>query len=121
MSQPKSIAASCHCGAVQLTLPQKPELLTDCNCTMCDKSGVLWAYYRPEEIVIEGATVGYARADIPIATIKFHHCPRCGTITHWATLTQLKLKKMGVNARLMDPEDLVGVEVRPSDGRNWVR
>ena len=121
MPEPELVIASCHCGAVTLKLPHPPELLTDCNCSICAKSGVVWAYYRPDEVEVTGKTVGYARADIPVASIQFHHCPRCGSTTHWATFTQLKLKRMGVNARLMNEQALLGVEVRASDGKNWER
>ena len=119
MTEP--VTGTCHCGMVHYTVPHKPKLLTDCNCSVCTKTGAIWAYYRPDDVIIMGETSGYARTDIPVATIEFHHCPKCGSTTHWATFSDVKLKKMGVNARLMDEAALDGVDVNKSDGRNWKR
>jgi hypothetical protein len=40
------LTASCHCGAVMVQVPRKPRSLTNCNCSMCRRYGVLWAYYK---------------------------------------------------------------------------
>ena len=119
MTEP--VTGTCHCGMVHYTVPHKPKLLIDCNCSVCTKTGAIWAYYGPDDVIIMGETSGYARNDIPVATIEFHHCPKCGSTTHWATFSDVKLKKMGVNARLMDEAALDGVDVNKSDGRNWKR
>jgi len=41
-----SLQGSCHCGAVRLTLPAAPEKATSCNCSLCRRSGGIWAYYE---------------------------------------------------------------------------
>ena len=76
MTEP--VTGTCHCGMVHYSVPHKPKLLTDCNCSVCTKTGAIWAYYGPDDVIIMGATSGYARTDIPVATIEFHHCPKCG-------------------------------------------
>ena len=38
------IQGSCHCGAVQWQFESQPEGATACNCTVCRRYGVLWAY-----------------------------------------------------------------------------
>ena len=38
------IEGSCHCGLVQWRFAGEPELATACNCTICRRYGVLWAY-----------------------------------------------------------------------------
>jgi hypothetical protein len=35
---------SCHCGAVRMTLPSKPEVATACNCSLCRRIGGPWVY-----------------------------------------------------------------------------
>ena len=35
---------SCHCGRVTWTLKTPPTSVTACNCTVCRRYGVLWAY-----------------------------------------------------------------------------
>ena len=110
-----SIDASCHCGAVHLEIDGAPESLTDCNCSVCRRYGVLWAYYSPKEVRIvppAGATDIYMWGD---RSIEFHRCKMCGCLTHWAPVDE-HLDRMGVNARLMDPSILRRLRIRKLDG-----
>ncbi len=111
-----TIEASCHCGAVRLQVARAPASVTDCNCSICRRLGVLWAYYHPAEVTITaapGATASYAWGD---RTIAFHRCAVCGCTTHWSSLGEAGADRMGVNARLMDPAILVAARVRRLDG-----
>lgn len=115
------IVASCHCGAVRFEIARAPECVTDCNCSICRRLGVLWAYYRPGEVAItaaSGTTTAYAWGDKFIA---FHHCAICGCATHWASLQEPPIDRMGVNARLMDPEVLAAARLRRLDGADTER
>ncbi len=47
------LSATCHCGAVRIHIPRKPRSLTNCNCSICRRYGVLWAYYRDAEVKLE--------------------------------------------------------------------
>ena len=42
--------ASCHCGAVAITLPHAPSVVVECNCSLCRRYGVLWVYYDAGEL-----------------------------------------------------------------------
>jgi hypothetical protein len=109
------IEASCHCGTVKLEILSAPEKVTDCNCSICRRYGVLWAYYAPAHVRIiagEGATTGYLWGHKSIA---FHRCRNCGCVTHWAAVGR-PADRMGVNARLMAPEVLAAARRRHLDG-----
>ena len=108
------IEASCHCGAVRIEVAVPPAQLTSCNCSLCRRLGVLWAYYRPAQVRIAqgaGTTVPYVQGD---RTLAMHHCPTCGCVTHWESLTCAD--RRAVNARLMQERDIEGVRVRGFDG-----
>jgi len=110
---------SCHCGAVRLTLPSAPENATSCNCSLCRRTGGIWAYYELGTVFVEGHpenTEEYIWGD---RTLRNLRCKTCGTPTHWEPLTPPPHERMGVNARLVDPTLLEGVEVREVDGRSW--
>ena len=71
-------------------------------------------YYRPDQVRIAegpGATVPYVQGD---RTLAMHHCPTCGCVTHWSSLTGAD--RMAVNARLIEERDIEGVRVRRFDG-----
>jgi hypothetical protein len=109
------IEASCHCGAVRLEIAIAPETVTDCNCSNCRKRGVLWAYYSPKQVKIvapAGATNIYKWDD---KELEFHTCKICGCNTHWAAVDK-SVDRMGVNARLMEPQVLAAARVRHLDG-----
>lgn len=109
------VRASCHCGAVCLDVAVPPTEVTECNCSICRRYGVLWAYYLPSQVRLVpagAATDTYLWDDRSIA---FHRCRTCGCVTHWAA-TGPGHDRMGVNARLLDPEVLARVRVRYLDG-----
>ena len=109
------MTASCHCGAIRLQLEGAPVTVTDCNCSICRRYGVLWAYYAPAQVHIiaaPGSTDVYIWGD---RSIEFHRCKVCGCVTHWAAVDP-NLGRMGVNARLLDLEVLATARVRKLDG-----
>ena len=111
-----TVRGSCHCGAVRITVPHAPEWVASCNCSICRRTGALVAYYRPEDVRVEGETATYVTGD---RFIRFHHCPACACHTHWSAnpealagdlpehLRAALAGRMGVNARLLD-----GFEIR---------
>lgn len=107
---PEGVAATCHCGAVAVWLPAPPAEVTQCNCSLCRRLGVLWAY----------AAIGSVRfvPDPPPTdtyawngrNVDFHRCRSCGCVTHWYPRRRGR-DRMGVNARLLDPEVLAAAEL----------
>lgn len=118
MAEPELVAA-CHCGRATIQLPRKPDYVNHCNCTMCTASGFQGIYYASGEPVIRGEFDSYVRSDLRQAYLKMLRCKTCGILTHWELLSEPPHERMGVNARLVDPALLEGVEVREIDGRSW--
>jgi hypothetical protein len=109
------LAATCHCGAVRIELPRRPRVLTSCNCSICRRYGALWAYYLPDAVRVScsaGATARYAWGR---KTILFVWCRRCGCVTHYERPGNAR-RKIGVNARNVDPAALGPVRIRRLDG-----
>lgn len=114
---------SCQCGGVRISVASLPGFLHDCNCTLCSKTGAIWAYHHPGEVSVTGATSGYQRRDKAEPGVEIRFCPTCGTTTHFV-LTAASIAvhgdvQLGVNMRLADECDLPGVELRFPDGRAW--
>lgn len=106
------VEGQCDCGAVQLTLGYAPTDINDCQCSHCRKRGVLWAYYSPGDVAVQGPTSHYLRGSKQIV---FHFCTTCGCTTHW-TAVDTKRDHMGVNTRLLPPEAVAGATTRKSPG-----
>ena len=109
-----SVLATCHCGGVRLELAEPPVTVTDCNCSICRRYGVLWAYYRPDQVVISGGRTETYRWGA--RTLAFHRCATCGCVTHWAPEPPRAADRMGINARLLGPAVLARARVRHLDG-----
>jgi hypothetical protein len=114
---------SCLCGQSRVEIHKRPDFVHECNCTLCRKSGALWAYFHPSEVGVEGATEGYSRDDKadPAAEIRF--CANCGATTHFVLTASAVAKfgnsQIGVNMRLADENALAGIELRYPDGAGW--
>lgn len=111
---PPPVEASCHCGRNVIVLASPPEEVTSCNCSICRRYGVLWAYYPGGDVdlgrMVETGT--YAWDDRAIA---FHRCTTCGCVTCWLP-TNGSRDRIGVNARLLALEVTAAARVRHLDG-----
>ena len=109
----------CHCGAVTLTITRKPEVVVDCDCSWCSKTGARWGYFTPEELVVTGTTRTYANRDRNPPYVALHFCGECGCVTHWTGLPILEEERVGANMRMFGNNAVSGVELRFYDGKNW--
>src|SRR3954470_20756049 len=96
------LTGTCHCGALNWTLEGDPGSITACNCTLCRRYGVLWAYdYENERIRISGPSKTYTRSG-KIPSLEIHFCPNCGCVLCWRGLRLDKdgRRRIAVNVRL---------------------
>lgn len=111
--------ATCHCGRARIGLGRVPDLILQCNCSLCSKTGFRGVYYSSDEVEIEGEFQSYVREDLRQPYLATHRCAHCGILTHWTPLSDPPHERMGVNARLIDPALLQGVPVQEVDGASW--
>lgn len=110
------VEASCHCGAVRLILAAAPDVVTECNCSICRRYGVIWAYYAPGDVSFVPAATATDTYQWDDRSLSFHRCRTCGCVTHWSPEPQRDQGRMGINARLLDPSVLAAAPVRHLDG-----
>lgn len=109
--------AACHCGAVRIEVAHAPAEVTDCNCSLCHKTGVLWSYYPVDAVVsFPDASLTHTYAWNG-RHVDFHRCVECGCVTHWIP-RDLSRERRGINARLFPPEVLAAARIRHKDGAN---
>jgi hypothetical protein len=109
------IEGSCHCGAVRWSFEGAPDGATACNCTVCRRYGVLWAYdYENEGIRVSGPTQVY----LPGKDIGFHVCPTCGNLAYWRGLRPRDdgRRRIAVNLRLAEPAAVAAIPIDHFDG-----
>jgi hypothetical protein len=110
------ILGICHCGAIRIELPSRPETVTDCNCSICRRYGALWAFYTVDTARVNGHPEGTVEYVWGQKTIRTMHCRNCGCVTHWESLDPAADNRIGINIRNFDPESVAGYRVRHFDG-----
>ena len=113
------LEGSCHCGQVTWRFDGVPTSATACNCTVCRRYGVLWAYdFEGERIHVAGPTRAYAWGE---RSIGFHFCEDCGCIAYWrGTLPRADgRRRIAVNLRLAEPDQVADIAMRHFNGLEW--
>ena len=108
------------CGAVHVQVPRRPRSLTNCNCSICRRYGVLLAYYKDADVRLTaepGATDDYIWGS---KSQTFIRCKKGGCIMQWKKLDVGKDSNTGVNARNFEPSELGAIKIRLLDGaKTW--
>jgi hypothetical protein len=110
------LTATCHCGAVRVTVPRTPPTVADCNCSICRRYGVLWAYYKASTVRVEAAPQATNEYSWGRKNLRFVRCANCGCVMCWQRVSPDPEKKMGVNARNFEPRILASIRTRHFDG-----
>lgn len=116
MDTTPSLEGSCHCGAIRLTLPDAPAEATQCNCSLCRRTGAIVGYFALGTVTIDGHpahTDSYVQGDRSLVNFR---CRTCGVPTHWEPVDAAPGARHGVNLRNFEPALLASVRVRRFDG-----
>ena len=93
-----------------------PDDVLSCNCSLCRRTGGIWAFYAFGTVVIEGHpenTEDYIWGDRTLRNVR---CRTCGIVTHWEPLEPAPGARHGVNLRNFDPALVDALVVRRFDG-----
>lgn len=118
-----TVAGSCHCGAHRFTAP-RPTQITDCNCSICSRTGSLVAYYAPGEARLETTPEALTAYQWGDRMMTFFHCAVCGCRVHatadaWVREDGKAMPaRVTLNMRLAVDLDLSTIPVRRVDGRD---
>jgi len=110
------IEGSCHCGKVKWTFDVEPKTATTCNCTVCRRWGVLWAYdLVGDRTKVTGETRAYVREG---GRVGFHFCTDCGSIVCYRALKPDAegKRRTAVNLRMADPDVVAKLPIHKFEG-----
>jgi hypothetical protein len=112
-SQQERVTITCHCKAIRITFPPLREPANECLCSICRRYAALWAYYKEDEVQVEGDAIeGYAWRG---KKISFNRCKHCGCMTHYTVLRDTE-PRVAVNCRMLEKEEYEKLESEQSDG-----
>jgi hypothetical protein len=115
----KTFHGSCHCGAVRFEMETDLGRVTECNCSMCAKKGILHHRVPPERFRLLSGEENLGTYQFNTKVAKHHFCRTCGI--HVFTRPRAAPELYTVNVRCLDDYDLAAEQpqVVKFDGRNW--
>jgi centromere protein V len=108
----------CHCGRVrfELAAPARVEV-TDCNCSMCARSGYLHLIVPRERFkLLSGAEV-LTSYTFNTGTARHLFCSVCGVKSFYVPRSHPE--GYSVNARCLDEGTIEDMTIVRKDGKNW--
>lgn len=108
----------CHCGRVRFEAlaPARVEV-SDCNCSMCGKSGYLHLIVRAQNFRLLSGSDVLTTYTFNTGTAKHLFCSVCGIKSFYVPRSHPD--GFSINARCLDPDTLEEMTVKPFDGQDW--
>ncbi len=108
----------CHCGRVRFRVRADLALLSECNCSICTKKGILHLSVLPQAFELLRGADALSTYQFNTHTAKHTFCATCGI--HAFYVPRSDPDKISVNARCLDGFDPADLKpTRFFDGRNW--
>ena len=107
----------CHCGRVRFRVRGDLADVTDCNCSMCTKKGILHLIVPQAQFELVSGRDDLTTYTFNTGVAQHHFCRHCGI--HSFYVPRSDPDKVDVNARCLDGVDPRALAASTFDGRNW--
>ena len=108
----------CHCGRVRFEV-DAPALIeaTDCNCSICRKSGFLHLLVADSEFRLLRGEDALTTYTFNTGVAKHHFCRHCGVKSFYVPRSHPD--DVSVNVHCLDGDTVETVNITAFDGSNW--
>jgi hypothetical protein len=108
----------CHCGRVRFRARVDLDRISECNCTICTKKGILHLVTAQEDFELLSGKEALATYTFLTGVAQHIFCSHCGIHAFYVPRSQPD--KISVNARCLDGVDGPGLRAtRFFGGRDW--
>lgn len=108
----------CHCGRVRFEVDAPAHIeATDCNCSICSKSGFLHLFVSRDEFRLLQGEDSLTTYTFNTGVAKHFFCRHCGVKSYY--IPRSHPDGVSVNVRCLDADTVAAVNVTAFDGRNW--
>jgi hypothetical protein len=108
----------CHCGAVRFSVEvEEPVELTDCNCSICAKTGFQHLIVTDAAFTLERGAGALTRYRFNTGTAEHLFCKACGIKSFYRPRSHPD--GWSVNWRCIDPGHGMIPSITPFDGQRW--
>ena len=112
-----TMEGGCHCGRVRFRVTADLALVTECNCSICAKKGILHLIVPPEQFELLSGKDDLTVYEFNTKIAKHMFCKHCGI--HPFYVPRSDPDKIDVNVRCLEGVDPAALDVKEFDGRNW--
>jgi hypothetical protein len=112
-----TFTGGCHCGRVRFRVSAPLEGVTECNCSMCDKKGILHWIISKEAFELLSGRDELTTYTFNTGVAQHHFCRHCGI--HSFYVPRSDPDKIDVNARCLDGVDYRTLPIEAFEGREW--
>ena len=116
--------AACTCGQLSASCPDKPESVSLCHCTACQRrTGSTYgiaAFFARGDVAISGTSRVFVRPSDSGYRVKFYFCPECGSTVFWELERKPDVLAIAVGA-FADPDFPAPAKaVYPAQRHRWL-
>jgi hypothetical protein len=115
----KTYEGGCHCGRVRFRVTASLERVSECNCSICMKKGLLHLIVPQARFELLSGAGDLTTYRFNTGVAQHHFCRYCGIHSYYVPRSDPE--KIDVNVRCLDGVDLDEVHPQRFDGRNWER
>ena len=114
----KSYEGGCHCGRVRFRALVDLDALSDCNCSMCTKKGIVHAIIAPEKFELLSGRDALTTYTFNTGVAKHTFCKHCGILPFGEGTDPKGVATAAINIRCLDNFEFEKVPVHKYDGKS---
>jgi hypothetical protein len=118
MAVMRTYTGGCHCGEVRYETTVDLATVMACNCSLCTKRGILWAFVQPEHFALRSGEEDLTDYQFNKKVIHHLFCSTCGVESFARGKMPDGSDVVAINVRCLDGIDIAALEVKPFDGRS---
>jgi hypothetical protein len=117
LTLPVTATGSCHCGAVRFQVTIRSLDVIDCNCSICEKKGLLHLICEEDDFELLGGEKELIEYQFNTGAARHLFCSVCGVQAFYRPRSHPE--HWDVNVRCLGRELQKHFCVRQFNGRNW--
>jgi hypothetical protein len=118
MTGPKVCTGGCHCGLVRFECTTDLAMVTACNCSICTKKGLHFAFLPPKSFQLRAGHDSLKEYLFNKRAISHQLCGECGVEVFARGTRPDGTEVIALNVSCIDGIDLSQLTLTPIDGRN---